>query len=106
MPRSLALLAAGATLALPAGAAAAPGPLLHPEAVGVPRASIAALAKLPVVTSIAPRKVAIGKVLTIRGRNFVPGVGKNTVVFARSGGRYVFVRAGRSSTRVMKVKVP
>src|SRR4051794_8875727 len=78
---------------------------LFAVAVVVPDASAAA--KLPVVTGVAPKKVAIGKTLTVRGRNFVKGKKKNTVVFQRTkGGRYVFVRSSSATTRSLKVLVP
>jgi hypothetical protein len=88
-------------LALPAAASARPA-LMQPSSVRA-RASLAAL---PEVTSISPRKIAIGQTLTIRGRHFLPGNRRNTVVFQRRGGRYVFVRAGRSTRTRIRVKVP
>ena len=42
--------------------------------------------------------VAVGDVLTLRGKHFVAGVKKNTVVFKRDGARAVFAKADRSTT--------
>lgn len=60
----------------------------------------------PRVTRVSPMRLAIGQTLTVRGSNFLTGTGRNTVVFVRSGGRAVFVRAGRSTSRTMQVKLP
>src|SRR5579884_2625320 len=109
--RTILPLAAAACLALPAGADAfvlhykspppTPGgaytaspidleyspegyPVLHPGPLAV--ASMKAVfgvagVHLPVVTSFSPRKVKVGQVLTIHGKYFRPGFGKNFVVF-------------------------
>jgi hypothetical protein len=61
---------------------------------------------VPTVSSVAPMKLAIGDTLTIRGRNFRAGKNKNTVVFKRDGQRAVFVKAGRSTTRMLRVTIP
>src|SRR5690242_19919517 len=45
--------------------------------------------KAPTVTKVAPLDVAVGEKLTIRGRNFIQGRKKTTVVFRRDGGRAV-----------------
>jgi thrombospondin type 3 repeat protein len=88
---------------LPAAALGAPEAPRHAVAPGVRAARVA---RLPVVTSISPRRLAIGHTMTVRGRHFVAGRRRNTVVFQRPGGRFVFVRAGRSSTRMLKVTLP
>ncbi len=62
--------------------------------------------KAPVVTSTAPDRMTIGERLTIRGRNFRAGKGRNTVVFRRDGARAVFVRADLSTRKVMRVTLP
>jgi hypothetical protein len=62
--------------------------------------------KAPVITSVAPKDVAVGEDLTIRGRNFVSGRYKNTVVFKRDGARAVFVKAGVSTKKMLRVTVP
>ena len=49
--------------------------------------------KLPVVTRVSPMSVQIGQTLEIKGKYFIRGRYRNTVVFKRSGGRAVFVKA-------------
>jgi len=55
---------------------------------------------------VAPMQVAIGQTLEIRGRNFRRGRSKNTVVFKRTGGKAVFVKAGIGTTKLLLVTVP
>ena len=62
--------------------------------------------KLPTITSVAPMTLGVGDTLTIRGTNFRAGNRRNSVVFKRDGSRAVFVKSGRSTTTVIKVKVP
>lgn len=62
--------------------------------------------KQPVVTSIQPMQAEVGDTLTIRGRNFRPGKGKNTVVFKRDGYKAIFVKADVATRRQIRVKVP
>jgi hypothetical protein len=62
--------------------------------------------KLPVVTSVRPMEVQIGQTLEIRGKYFIRGRNKNSVVFKRDGGRAVFVKAGVGTTKLLRVKVP
>ena len=59
-----------------------------------------------VITAIAPKHVAVGETLTIRGRNFLGGRSKNTVVFKRKGARAVFAKADVSTKKMLRVKVP
>jgi hypothetical protein len=62
--------------------------------------------KLPTITKVSPMRAAIGDTLTIRGRNFVRGAHKNTVIFMRDGGRPVFVKADLATAKLIKVKIP
>ncbi len=62
--------------------------------------------KAPVVTSVSPLDVAVGETLTIRGRNFISGRGKNTVVFKRDGARAVFAKAEIGTKKMLSLKVP
>ncbi len=71
-----------------------------------PGAAHAAKPKYPSVTKVAPMKVGVGDTLTISGRNFRSGKGRNTVVFKRLGGRAVFVKAGKATSRKITVKLP
>lgn len=79
-------------------------------AVAAPVAAHAATTKKPaaspVVRSAAPTTLKIGQRLTIKGRNFIPGRRKNTVVFKRDGRRAIFVRADRATATEMTVVVP
>ena len=60
----------------------------------------------PSVTSISPKKLAVGQLLTIHGKNFRAGKGANTVVFKRAGKPAVFVKSELSTTKLLRVKVP
>jgi hypothetical protein len=48
----------------------------------------------------------VGERLTIRGRDFRAGKGRNTVVFKRDGGRTLFVKADLSTRKLIRVTVP
>jgi hypothetical protein len=71
-----------------------------------PSADAAKKKRAPVITSIAPKNVAIGENLTIKGRNFLRGRSKNTVVFKRDGARAVFAKADISTRKMLRLKVP
>ncbi|MEA2155572.1 MAG: hypothetical protein QOE11_1712 [Solirubrobacteraceae bacterium] len=60
----------------------------------------------PVVSSVGPVQVGVGQVLTIRGRNFLAGTGRDTVVFKRAGSPAVSVKAVRSTMTRLTVVVP
>ena len=62
--------------------------------------------KAPVITSVSPQHVAIGETLTIRGKNFKRGRGRNSVIFKRAGARAVFTKAGIGTSKLLKVTVP
>jgi hypothetical protein len=62
--------------------------------------------KLPVVTRVSPMSVQIGQTLEIKGKYFIRGRYRNTVVFKRSGGRAVFVKAKVGTTKLLRVTVP
>jgi hypothetical protein len=66
----------------------------------------AAKKRAPVITSIAPKDVAVGETLTIRGRNFLRGRDRNTVVFKRDGARAVFVKASVGTRKMLQLTVP
>ena len=76
--------------------------------VGVTSASAAKRkpAKIPSIQSLAPKKLGVGDTLTIRGKNFVPGKKRNTVVFKRDGKRAIFVKADTATSTRIKVKIP
>src|SRR3954463_9794016 len=66
----------------------------------------AGAATAPKVTSVAPLKLKIGERLTIRGRGFLPGKNRTTVVFKAGGGRAVFAKAQSATATKLVVKVP
>ncbi len=78
----------------------APGPLV---------ASLASKRKapppLPVVTQVSPLKLAIGAKLTIRGRNFVPGRHRDTIVFLRDGAPAVFLPVDTATSTRLTVRL-
>jgi hypothetical protein len=75
--------------------------------VVAPSAQAAKKKKAPTISRIAPLDVAIGETLTLRGRNFIAGRKKNTVVFKRAGGgRAVFAKGSLSTRKMLRVKVP
>ena len=97
-----AVLATGCLL-VPSAGAGARLPALHAAAVdGAPPS---ASTPLPVIKAVKPLRLAIGDTLTIVGRNFLPGRGRNTVVFFRDGAPAVFLRAGSATKTRMKVKL-
>lgn len=96
----IAVLAAGCLL-VPASGAGAAMPALHAEAAKTPTIHT----PLPVVRGVRPLDVQIGQQLTITGRNFLPGKGRNTVVFFREGAPAVFLKAGRATRRRITVKL-
>jgi hypothetical protein len=60
----------------------------------------------PTITSVAPLKLGVGDMLTIRGTNFRVGKQANVVAFKRDGAAAVFVKAAESTRTRMKVIVP
>jgi hypothetical protein len=66
----------------------------------------AGAATTPKVTSVTPLKLKIGDRLTIKGKGFLPGKNRNTVVFKASGARAVFAKAQSATKTKLVVKVP
>jgi hypothetical protein len=61
----------------------------------------------PTVSSIAPLKLAVGDMLTIKGKSFRAGTGKNTVIFRRVGSTLsIFGTTLTATTTQIKLKVP
>src|SRR3712207_6346740 len=88
--RRVAMMAALAALTLPAGQAEA----------------AKTKAKAPVITSVSPMHASVGETLTLKGRYFRKGKGRNSVGFKRDGAAVLFVKSDISTTRMMKVRVP
>ena len=90
--RSLSLVLAGASLLAPAVVNAAPK-----KKVAKP--------VYPTISSISPRKLAVGDELTIKGAHFLVGKGKNSVAFYRSGKPVIFVKADTSTSTKLVVTI-
>jgi hypothetical protein len=60
----------------------------------------------PTITKVSPMKIEVGQTLTISGKGFVAGKGKNTVVFKRDGKAAVFVKADSATATRIVLKVP
>src|SRR3954452_22236961 len=69
-------------------------------------ATASAAVKSPVITKVTPKSLSVGDTLIIQGKYFRRGRGKNRVLFQRSGGKSLFVKAGLSTTKRMTVVVP
>jgi len=88
---------------------AALGAIMAPATAGAAvqaEASAKKKAKPPVVTRVSPMNVAIGQKLEIRGRNFLRGRNRNTVVFKRTGGKGIFVKADVGTRKLLRLTVP
>src|SRR3954453_16925538 len=79
---------------------AALGALLVPATAG------AATKHTPTISKVAPKSVAVGETLTIQGKYFTRGKGKNRVWFKRDTGKSLLVKAGVSTTRKLQVVIP
>jgi len=97
-----AVLATGCLL-VPSTGAGASLPALHAAAADQQPPAITT--PLPVIRAVRPLRLTIGDTLTIVGRNFLPGRGRNTVVFFRDGAPAVFLRAGTATKTRMQVKL-
>src|SRR4051794_15992039 len=114
MTRRLPLaLAASALIALPSTAAASVKPPLHPGGAVVAAKSSKkssakkkADAKAPVIKKVTPSDAKVGDVLTITGKNFVRGKGKNQVFFYTTKGGGTFTKALDASSTRLKVEIP
>jgi hypothetical protein len=96
-----AVLATGCLL-VPSAGAGAGLPALHAAARGKPPSESV---PLPVIKRVRPLRLTIGATLTIVGRNFLPGRGRNTVVFFRDGAPAIFLKAGSATRTRIQVKL-
>jgi hypothetical protein len=78
---------------------AALGALVVPATAG-------AAVKAPVIRKVTPKTANVGDKLVIYGKYFRLGRGKNRVLFKRTGGRSVFIKAGVSTKRRMTLVIP
>lgn len=69
-------------------------------------ASAATRAVYPSVSSVSPKRVAVGGTMTIRGKGFRSGKNRNTVVFQRTGKPAVFVRVASATATRLTFLVP
>ena len=69
-------------------------------------ATAGASVKAPVIKSVTPKHANVGDKLIIRGKYFRLGKGKNRVLFQRTGGKSLFVKADVSTKVRMTVVVP
>jgi hypothetical protein len=94
--------------ARPAAFTAALTALLVPAFAGPATADAAKrkTKRYPVVTSVRPMTPKVGETIVIRGRNFIRGKNKNTVVFKRDGQRAVFAKKTLATARQISVIVP
>jgi hypothetical protein len=92
-------------LARPAASTVALGAMLALLA-GTADADAAKRKRHPVVTSVAPMDAKVGETITIRGRYFVRGKNKNSVVFKRDGARAIFVKTTLGTAKQIRVVVP
>jgi IPT/TIG domain-containing protein len=60
----------------------------------------------PTVSSVAPLTLAVGDMLTIRGKNFAAGKNKTTVMFKRDGSPAISVKVAEATTTRLKLIVP
>ena len=74
-------------------------------ALFVPAAADAKV-KAPVITKVTPQTAAVGTTLTLQGKYFRRGKGKNSVLFRRDKGKALFVKADVSTTKKLRVVVP
>ena len=92
-------------LARPATMTVALGAMLALLA-GTTDADAAKRKRYPVVTSVSPMNAKVGDTITIRGRYFVRGKNKNSVVFKRDGARPVFAKQTLGTAKQIRVVVP
>jgi hypothetical protein len=72
----------------------------------VPAAAPAAT-PAPTITFFSPRQAEIGTVVTVRGRHYIPGVRRTSLVLLPpSGGPAIFVKADSATRTRLKVRVP
>ncbi|HEY6760804.1 MAG TPA: IPT/TIG domain-containing protein [Baekduia sp.] len=60
----------------------------------------------PTVSSISPRKIAIGQKLTIKGAHFRAGKGKSSVAFYKSGKPVIFIKADSATSTKLVITIP
>ena len=69
-------------------------------------AEAAEAATTPTITRVTPMRISVGGLLTVRGRNFKPVRGKNTIIFRSASGRTAFAKPRRASRTKLVVRIP
>ena len=69
-------------------------------------AEAAEAATTPTITRVTPMRISVGGLLTVRGRNFKPVRGKNTIIFRSATGRTAFAKPRRASRTKLVVRIP
>lgn len=104
LPLALAALVGVALLAVPAEAPAAPKKPAQTKKKT--KTSKKKPSPFPTISKVTPARARVGETLTIRGRNYLVGKNRTTVVFKRDGKRAIFVKAQVSTKTMLKVTVP
>lgn len=60
----------------------------------------------PTISKVTPSRARVGQQLTIRGKNYLVGKNRTTVVFKRNGKAPVFIKADLSTKTLLKVTLP
>ncbi len=79
---------------------------LLPVAPAEAKAKKKAAPAFPTITKVTPNRARVGQQLTIRGKNYLVGKGRTTVVFKRPGKAPVFIKADLSTKTLLKVTLP
>ena len=80
---------------------------LVPFALTLPLAAPAsAPSGAPRLAPLGSTGVTVGQAITLKGRGFVPGRGRDVVILQRPGARSIFVRADRATTTRVTVTLP
>jgi IPT/TIG domain len=74
--------------------------------VALPGAALAKSGPKPKITRVAPMRISVGRLLTIRGTHFKPSRKGNTVIFRSNSGRTAFAKPSRASRTKLVVRVP
>jgi hypothetical protein len=105
--RSLTLVLATASLTLaPAAAHAAPAHAAKAKATKKSSKKKATKVSYPTISKVSPLKAGIGDKLVLKGTAYRSGKSKNYVVFKRDGGRALFVKADKATTKQITVTIP
>jgi hypothetical protein len=78
-----------------------------PVALVLPLAGTASVPHgAPRLHTVVPTAVTLGQRITLTGRGFVPGRGRDTVILLRPGSRSVFIRADRATATRVEATIP